>query len=51
MISLENSHYGDHQPGKISQPVVTSKEESLLMTMSPDNSLSLESLWELALDH
>jgi len=31
MILLENSHYGDHQPGKTSQLVATLWELMLLM--------------------
>jgi len=51
MILLENSHYGDHQHGKISQLVVIFKEENQFITANLNKLLSLELLWELVLDH
>jgi len=50
MTSLETSLYGDHQPGKTSPPVVTSKEETHSTTDNPDKLSSTELLWELALE-
>jgi len=45
-ILLENSHYGDHQPGKISQPVVTLWELMLPTMINQKNLLMLQPLWD-----
>jgi len=50
MILLENSHYGDHQPGKTSQTVVIFKELMLHLIQLQKNSPIQLLLWEHVLN-
>lgn len=51
LILSVNSHYGDHQHGKIIQPVVIFKEETQLLTQKQVKSTSQDILWEHVLEH
>jgi hypothetical protein len=51
MILQENSHYGDHQPGKTSHNVVIYKELMLLMIQLQKNSPIKLLLWDHVLDY
>lgn len=46
MIIPENSHYGDHQPGKTTPTVVIYKEPMSLMIQLPKNSPTKPLLWD-----